>query len=58
MSRVTLRLLFHERHVDGVRNGDEQESVAVRRRAHCRLQGQTATSARPVVDDDRLTEPL
>jgi hypothetical protein len=41
-----------------VRDGDKQESVAVRRGARAGLQGQIAASARPVVDDDRLTKPL
>ena len=35
-----------------------RERVAVRRRAHDRLGGDIAAGARPVVDDELLTEPL
>jgi hypothetical protein len=41
-----------------VRRGDEQDRVAICRRARDRLQGQIAASTRPVVDDDRLAKPL
>ena len=47
-----------ERHVDGVRSGDKEERVPVGRRTRDGLQRQIAAGARPVVDDDRLAQPL
>jgi hypothetical protein len=38
--------------------GDEQERVAVRGGARDCLQGQIAAGAGPIVDDDRVAEPL
>ena len=41
-----------------VRRHGEQQRVAVRRRAHDRFGGDIAAGARPVVDHDRLAQPL
>ena len=50
--------LVVERRVDRVRRSDQEERIAVRRRAHDRLGGDIAASARPVLDDELLAEPL
>ena len=50
--------LVVERRVDRVRRADQEERVAVRRRAHDRLGGDIAAGARPVLDDEWLAEPL
>jgi hypothetical protein len=50
--------IFVERSVDRVRRSDTEERVAVRGRAHDRLGRDSAAGARPVLDDDLLTEPL
>ena len=47
-----------ERRIDRVRRTDQEERVAVRRRAHDRLGGDIAAGARPVLDDEWLAEPL
>ena len=48
---------FVERRVDRVVRGNHEERIAVGRRAHDRLGGDIA-GARPVVDDEWLTEPI
>jgi len=50
--------LFVERHVDGMRRGDQQHRVAIGRRTRDRLQGEIAAAAGAVFDDDGLAEPL
>jgi len=50
--------LFIKRHVNGVWRGDKQERVAVRGGARDRLQSQIAATARPIVNDDGVAEPL
>ena len=50
--------LFIERRVDCIRRADQEQRIAVRGRAHDRLGGDIAASARPVLDDERLAEPL
>ena len=50
--------LVVERRVDRVRRSDQEERVAVRRRAHDRLGADIAAGARPVLDDELLAEPL
>ncbi len=47
-----------ERGVDRIRHGRKQQRVAVRGRAHDKLRGDTAAAARPVLDDELLTQPL
>src|SRR6185437_12820857 len=47
-----------ERRIDRVRGTDQEERVAVRRRAHDRLSGDIAACARPVLDDEWLAKPL
>src|SRR5262249_62363635 len=47
-----------ERGVYRVRRGGTEERVAIRSRAHDRLGRDSAGDARPVLDDDLLTEPL
>ena len=47
-----------ERRVDCVRRADQEQCIAVRGRAHDRLGGDIAASTRPVLDDERLAEPL
>ena len=54
---VEIELLV-ERRVDGVRGRDEQQRVAVGRRAHHRLGRDVAAGARPALDHERLPEPL
>ncbi len=59
MSRMKLKLRFVvERRVDCVRQRDQEQRIAVRRRAHDRLGGDIAAGARPVFDDELLAEPL
>ena len=50
--------LLIERVVDRVRRHPLQQRVAVRRRLHHRLGPDVAAGARPVLDQDRLAEPL
>ena len=47
-----------ERRVDSVRRRDEKECVAVGGRPHDRLRGDIAAGARPVLDNELLTERL
>ena len=47
-----------KRRVDGVRRIDKEQRVAVRRRAHDRFGRDIGAGARPVLDDELLTEPL
>jgi hypothetical protein len=46
------------RGVDGVRDGREQERVAVRRRVDDIVRGNAAAGARPVLDDELLAEMI
>src|SRR5262245_40485719 len=55
--KIEIELLV-ERRVDRVGRADQQERVAVRRRIHDAFGGDIATGARPIVDDNLLTEPL
>ena len=50
--------LVVKRRIDRVRRTDQEQRVAVRRRAHDRLGGDVAAGARPVLDDEWLAEPL
>src|SRR6476646_3655836 len=50
--------LVVERCIDGVGNGDFKESVAVWRRAHDSLGGDIGSCARPVLDDEWLSQSL
>jgi hypothetical protein len=50
--------LVVERRIHRVRHADKQERIAVRRCPHDCLGGDIAASTRPVVDDERLCEPL
>ena len=50
--------LVVERRVDRVRRTDQEQRVAVRRRAHDRLGADIAAGARPVLDDELLAKPL
>ena len=50
--------LFVERRVDRVCRGDQEERVAVGRRAHDRLGGDIAAGTRPVLDDEWLAKPF
>jgi hypothetical protein len=50
--------LVVKRRVDGVRDIDQEEGIAVRGRAHGRLGGDIAASPWPVIDDELLAEPL
>ena len=50
--------LVVERRVDRVRRQDQEQRIAVRRRAHDRLGADIAAGARPVLDDEWLAEPL
>ena len=50
--------LVVERRVDRVGERDQEQRVAVRRRAHDRLGADIAAGARPVLDDEWLAEPL
>jgi hypothetical protein len=50
--------LVVERRVDRVRCACQEQRVAVRRRLHDRLGTDIAGGARPVLDDELLTETL
>src|SRR5262249_15154099 len=50
--------LVVEGRVDRVRRGRPEQRVAVRRRAHDPLGADIAAGTRPVLDDERLAEPL
>ena len=50
--------LVVERRVDRVRRADQEERIAVRRRAHDRLGADIAAGTRAVFDDEWLAEPL
>ena len=47
-----------EHRVDDVRIGDEQQRVAVRRRANDRFGGDAVAGGAAIFDDERLAEPL
>ena len=50
--------LVVERGIDRVRPCHQEERIPVRRRIHDRLGGDVAAGTRPVLDDERLAEPL
>ena len=50
--------LFVERHIDGMRCRNEQKRMPVRWSACDGLQGEITAAAGPVLDHNRLTEPL
>ena len=50
--------LVVERCVDRARHADEEDGVAVRRRADHRLGTEIVAGARPVLDHELLAEPL
>src|SRR5262249_29225021 len=50
--------LVVERRVDRVRRACHEQRVAARRRPHARLRADIAAGARPVLDNELLTEPL
>src|SRR6516165_1632774 len=50
--------LVVERRVDRVRRTCQEQRIAVRWRAHDRIGANVRTSARPVVDDEWLVQPL
>src|SRR5262245_19919837 len=52
------RELVVERGVDRVGRGDPEQRVAVGRGAHHHFGGNVGIGARPVLDHDRLAEPL
>lgn len=56
-NEIEIELLV-ERRVDRVGRADQQKRVAVRWRIHDAFGGDIATGARPVVNDNLLTEPL
>ena len=59
MSRMEIEIEpLVERGVDRVGGADQQKGIAVRRRIHHAFGGDIAAGARPVVDDNLLTEPL
>src|SRR5215510_11562091 len=59
MSRMEIEIEpLVERGVDRVGGADQQKGIAVRRRIHHAFGGDIAACARPVVDDNLLTEPL
>jgi len=47
-----------ERRVGGIRRSRQEQSISVGRRIHDRLRGDVRSSARPVLDDEGLAEPL
>ena len=59
MSRMKLSIeLVVEGRVDGIRWGDREKRIAVRRCPHDRFGSDIAASARAVFDDEWLPEPL
>jgi hypothetical protein len=58
-SNVAMEIEFEiliERRVPGVGRSSEEQRVAVRRRSHHRFRREIAAGARPILDDERLTE--
>ena len=55
--KIEIELVI-ERRVDRVHRADHEERIAVRRRLHDRLGADIAASARPVLNDEGLAEPL
>src|SRR5262249_55660531 len=59
MSRMKLKLSWSNSDaLNCVRHTDHEKRVTIRGRGHDRLDADIATGARPILDDERLTEPL
>src|SRR5262245_47864714 len=57
MSRMKLKLsLSNSDALNCVRHTDHEKRVTIRGRGHDRLDADIATGARPILDDERLTE--
>lgn len=50
--------LFIERLINSIRGGDEEQCVAIRWRSHDHFGADITAGARPVLDDESLSEPI